>query len=236
MSSTNRGSVRSPLDFYETPAWCVRALWASCPAVRAVSEVYDPACGSGAILLALRDMDRAPWLSLFGSDIDEGRVAAARSAGLWALAHDYLGRTPPAVPVSDSISESCAVVMNPPYSLAEQFVRRTRIMFGGGRGPVAALLRIAFLSSQGRAEWLAKDAPDVYVLPRRPDFTGGGGDSADYAWMVWPAGAARTEGRVRVIPLDACQSTPTEVAADRERKSALRAARKAAEIQEAAHV
>lgn len=218
MSSTNRGAVRSPLDFYETPAWCVRALWSACPDVRGVGAVFDPACGRGAILRALRDMDPAPWLHLVGTDIDPDAVRIARSSGLYAEVADYLS---PELRVAVGVYS--AVVMNPPYSRAEAFVRRA-IDHGQRLWPVAALLRIAFLASQGRAEWLAKDAPDVYVLPRRPDFTGGGGDSADYAWMVWPAGAARTEGRVRVIPLDACQSTPDEVADDRARKAARRAA------------
>lgn len=225
MSSTNRGATRSPLDFYRTPAWCVRALWATCPHLRGVTEVYDPACGDGAILLALRDMDPVPGLHLYGSDVDMDRACEAAVAGFRVKALDYLSTS--AGPMLGYVETRSAVVMNPPYSLAEQFVRRA-LDIGHRARPVAALLRIAFLASQGRADWLATDAPDVYVLPRRPDFTGGGGDSADYAWMVWPAGPARTSGTVRVVPLEHCANTPAEMAAIKTRKAALRAAEKRA--------
>ena len=217
MSSTKRGSTRSPLDFYRTPAWCVRALWATWPDARRVTKVYDPACGDGAILLALRDME--PTLTLFGSDVDQKRVDEAQGRGLLVAAFDYLG-------VDWSLLgedlQPPAIIMNPPYSQAEAFVRRA--LLGPRLRPVAALLRIAFLSSQGREAWLRWDAPDVYVLPRRPDFTGGGGDRTDYAWMVWPEGPSRTLGTIQVIPLAHCQDTPEEEAEMKARKAALREA------------
>lgn len=217
MSSTNRGSTRSPLDFYRTPAWCVRALWATYLDLRRVTEVYDPACGDGAILLALRGVDPAPGLHLYGTDVDPARVAMAHGRGLAVFVHDYLDQQKRSL--VDEGARPPAVVMNPPYSLAEAFIRRA-VGNGARRRPVAALLRIAFLASQGRAEWLAGDAPDVYVLPRRPDFTGCGGDSADYAWMVWPAGPARTSGTVRVVPMQHCADTPAERDEVKARKAA----------------
>jgi hypothetical protein len=39
--------------------------------------------------------------------------------------------------------------------------------------------------------------PDIYVLPNRPDFSGGGGDSCEYAWFVWSPFA---RGSVSVLP------------------------------------
>jgi len=71
-----------------------------------------------------------------------------------------------------------AVVTNPPYSLAEEFARGARVLCP--RAELLFLLRIAFLASAQRlALWRDIGAPDVYVLPNRPSFTGNGTDSAD---------------------------------------------------------
>lgn len=32
--------------------------------------------------------------------------------------------------------------------------------------------------------------PSLFVTPKRPSFTNGGTDSADYAWFVWGLGAS----------------------------------------------
>lgn len=225
MSSTKRGSKkRSPLDFYRTPAWCVRALVSICPDIRQMSEVYDPACGDGAILRALRDLPSGRGFRLYGSDIDSSKVVEARESGLVAEVRDYLIHDDR----QDYFPEQwrAGVVMNPPYSYAEQFVRRA--LGDGDRGrPVAALLSLAFQAGQERSGWLEKDAPDVYVLPKRPDFTGEGGDSSDYAWMVWPAGPPRVCGSTRTVPLPLCAETPEEALESRQRRSVMRAKKKA---------
>ena len=48
------------------------------------------------------------------------------------------------------------------------------------------LLRINFLGSQKRYDFWQQFPPDgLYVLSKRPSFTGKGTDSIDYAWFVW---------------------------------------------------
>ena len=76
-----------------------------------------------------------------------------------------------------------AVIMNPPYKQAMEFVQRARKLMG--RRTVAALLRLSFLESQKRRAFWQENPADVYVLSRRPSFTAGGTDSAAYAWFVW---------------------------------------------------
>ena len=92
-----------------------------------------------------------------------------------------------------------AVVTNPPYSLAEKFIRHARKLCP--HADLVFLLRLAFLASAKRLPlWQDVGIPDVYVLPNRPSFTGGGTDSADYAWFVWRKdGNLGDTGELRIL-------------------------------------
>jgi len=95
---------------------------------------------------------------------------------------------------------------NPPFSLARPFVEHAR----GMADHVVMLLRLNFLASAGRAPWMRQDAPDVYVLPNRPSFTGKGTDSIDYAWFHWGP-QVRSQGALRVLrPLPASERRPKQ--------------------------
>jgi len=74
------------------------------------------------------------------------------------------------------------IITNPPFSLAHEFCDHAL-----DRGnTVVMLLRLNFLGSQKRYAWWKFHEPDaLYVLSKRPDFTGGGGDSCEYAWFCW---------------------------------------------------
>jgi hypothetical protein len=188
MSSTNRGAVRREADAYYTPAWAVHLVVPLVPELADPDAVVvDPACGDGGLLAALQEARAACGLK--GYDLRPEAVDAARARGLlvWfvdALA-GYWGRP-------------AAVVMNPPYSLAMAFVERALAEVRVG-GTVAALLRLGFLASGKRSAFMRSNAPNVYVLSKRPSFTNGGTDSADYAWMVWRAGSPAPFGRVEVL-------------------------------------
>lgn len=81
------------------------------------------------------------------------------------------------------------VVGNPPYKYAEEFVRAGLEALESD-GTMIYLLRLAFLEGQARARGLWKThRPDkVYVLGRRPSFTGNGRtDATAYALYVWYA-------------------------------------------------
>lgn len=163
MSATNRSAVRHPDDFYETPAWCVHRL------LEAVelpfSRWLEPSAGAGAIRSAV---DAFVWRSLVTwTELDIN----PRRAGI--IQEDFL---------SARFDRGFDVVIgNPPFRLAEDFVRRAV-----GLAPVVAfLLRLNWLASAKRADWLQKHTPSIYVLPNRPSFTGKGTDATDYAWFVW---------------------------------------------------
>jgi type I restriction-modification system DNA methylase subunit len=169
MSATNRGSVRSPNDYYRTPPYCTRAILPYI-VVRYGSTVLDPCCGDGAVLDAVKAYH--PGITTCGIEIDAERAATAR--------HDVV--------VGDALDmrwpESSVIITNPPYSLAMQFVQRA-LREVQQWGTVAMLLRLNWLASQKRAAWLRNNTPSVYVLPKRPSFTGGGNDACDYAWFLW---------------------------------------------------
>ena len=79
---------------------------------------------------------------------------------------------------------------NPPYSLAEEFVRRGIEVVNDG-GYVFFLLRLAFLESQRRIDLFKENPPKrVYVLQRRPSFFSANGrtrttDATSYAMFLW---------------------------------------------------
>lgn len=77
--------------------------------------------------------------------------------------------------------ESC-IITNPPFSIAFEFCVRAV----DRANEVWMLLRLNFLASKKRSAWFKTHEPSaLFVLSSRPDFTGGGGDSCDYAWFYW---------------------------------------------------
>ena len=184
MSSTTKKRSDRGLDYYRTPTWCVEAIAPHLPRVPAL----DPCCGDGAILEALHASGWATDL-LDGWEIDRERADVARRKGYGvtlgdALAADHEWWSPQ------------LVVMNPPFSRAEEFVRKSLAETEPVRGTVAALLRLAFLEGKARAEFHREHPSDVFVLSKRPSFTGGKTDSCAYAWLIWAPGRG---GRWSVI-------------------------------------
>jgi hypothetical protein len=176
MSSTTRKRASRGLDFYRTPAWCVAAIAPHLPHVPAL----DPCCGDGAILDALYSCGWGSDL-LDGWEVDKERANAASAKG-------YSVKRADALPLDHEWWSPQLVVMNPPFSRAEAFVRKALAETSGGRGTVAALLRLAFLEGKARAELHREHPSDVYVLSRRPSFVGGKTDSCAYAWFIWGPG------------------------------------------------
>lgn len=86
------------------------------------------------------------------------------------------------------------IITNPPFSLAQEFCDHAI-----RHAPdVIMLLRLNFLGSQKRAKWWTKHEPTaLFVLAERPDFTGDGGDSCEYAWFCW---GARYSGIHHLLP------------------------------------
>lgn len=176
MSSTNRGAERRVDDAYMTPGWCASRLldvWQ--PRGRLLVE---PFAGDGAIVRKIM----GEWVTY---EIRDVKPPSQRHNCC-----DFLT-------VREIDVNVCAVVTNPPFSLAEEGIRHSRYLYPDA--DLVFLLRLNFLGSSGRLPlWRDLGAPDVFVLPNRPSFTGGKTDSCEYAWFVWPP-SKRDFGRIRVL-------------------------------------
>ncbi|HEX5424871.1 MAG TPA: hypothetical protein VFW94_15090, partial [Candidatus Acidoferrales bacterium] len=115
MSQRDSGYARKERDLYETPEWVTMALGPHLPSTDCT--VWEPAAGSGKMVRALSKIG----FDVSASDIDGG--------------YDFLEKSAPR-PVR-------AIITNPPYELATQFIQRA---LGGvpGNGFVAMLLRTDF--------------------------------------------------------------------------------------------
>ena len=200
--SSKHGPAQIPDEHYPTPAWLVDRL------LEAVDlpggHWLEPSAGDGAIIRAVnaRRQD-VQWTAV--------ELRPMRSALLCA-AVDATGKTPaeaykppivhspqdfltlPLSPKTVEITRFAfdVAIGNPPYSLAREFIDRCLCL----AAVVVFPLRLNFLGSEARADWFRKiGMPDVFVTPNRPDYSGNGGDSCEYSWMLWnqvqPARAAQ---------------------------------------------
>ena len=186
MSSTNRGGKRTPADFYPTPAWCVlRALEAmSLPG----GEWLEPCAGDGAIIRATQRTRRdVSWQAIEIRESCKPILKRDLSLHDRVACADFFDWRP--------TQRFDVLFTNPPYSLAEQFLEKGLTLAAN----VVLLLRLNFLASARRADLMRRHAPDVYVLPNRPSFSGRGTDSVEYAWFHWPP-EHRSQGNIRVLP------------------------------------
>ena len=151
---------RRPLDFYPTPPEVTNAFLDFMednigPDFWRGKRVWEPATGNG----AMADELRKRGAIVIETDILTGT--------------DFLSAKTP---------EADFICTNPPFSLAEKFVRRaleTDL-------PFAFLLKSQFWHSKKRFDLFNENKP-VLMLPLtwRPDFTGGGNSMMDCIWCVW---------------------------------------------------
>jgi hypothetical protein len=165
---TNFGQ-REPDDFYATPA---HATWALLRRESFGRAIWEPACGDGAISKVLQ----AAGYKVFSSDLID--------RGYGNVPLDFL----------TSNRKVQNIVTNPPYRLAEAFVRKA---LESTSHKVAMLLKLAFLEGQSRYR-LFQETPlkSVYIFSERVSlYRGGaenrGGGTIAFAWFVWEHGYAR---------------------------------------------
>ena len=161
--------MRDHLDRYYTPD----AVADACVGVldlRGVRSVLEPSVGHGAWVRAIRS--RLPEAHIRSVDLDP----AAKHDSADAIEHGDF---------RDCDCWADLIVGNPPFSEALAHVEHALTLAPA----VGFLLRLAFLEGAGRAAfWRAHPAYEVHVLTQRPSFTGGGTDSAAYAYFVWLRG------------------------------------------------
>ena len=101
------------------------------------------------------------------------------------------------------------IITNPPFSLAQEFIDHAT----ANATTVFMLLRLNFLGSIKRYEWWSNNKPKaIYVLSKRPSFTGNGTDATDYGWFVW-------DKSEKIVPGVHFVKPPSKEQSDRDNKS-----------------
>lgn len=166
----NSGYERRERDFYPTPAWVTYALgekW-SLP-----TEIWEPACGEG-------DMSRA--LTAMGHKVTSTDIEPAPDSG--GKVFDFL---------KDQGIKARAIVTNPPFNLADQFIVRALAVTQSERGLVAMLLPTDFDHAKKRVPLFSehpKFACKIVLTKRIRWFEGRPEDKGkqpmgNHAWFVW---------------------------------------------------
>lgn len=160
MSQRESGYARKERDLYETPEWATKALLPHLPRFGAVLE---PAAATGKMARVLADVAD----TVVSTDIDRG--------------DDFLA--------SVHADEIDAIITNPPYELATEFIEHALGLMKCNRGLVAMLLRTDFDHAKSRARLFA-DCPAFakkLVLTRRIKWfeDSKGQPSFNHAWFVW---------------------------------------------------
>lgn len=167
MSQRDSGYERKERDLYETPEWVTDALIPHLPF--ADFRVWEPACGSGKMVRALRKSGVS--VAKF-TDIDSGA--------------DFMAWDEAAVEVN-------AIITNPPYELATEFCEHALRLMDKRCGVVAMLLRTDFDHAKGRSH-LFRDCPAFakkLVLTKRIVWfepepgAKGKSPSFNHAWFIW---------------------------------------------------
>jgi SAM-dependent methyltransferase len=176
---------RQEQDYYPTPDWLIHTtLIRTAIAVQPSNTFYilDPGAGKGEWGKFIKL--QYPMAYLIGVDPnhapEQGSIEAA-SYDKW-ISDDYLEILP------DYVFD--LVIGNPPYILAEEFVRHSMTLLKPG-GSVVFLLRLAFLEGQARGEsfWRKYPLHDLPICSKRPSFTGNGKtDATAYAVYHWIKG------------------------------------------------
>lgn len=167
----NTAYKRNESDYYPTPPEATQALLDFLDIPRG-TVIWEPACGEGHMVQVL-ERNR---LKVIATDIQGGT--------------DFLTAEMP--------RNTEWIITNPPFSLAEQFIRKC----AEHNKPFALLLKSQYWHAAKRTPLYWEITPE-YVLPLtwRPDFLfktrGKGAPLMDVIWCVWKPNATTT----KYIPL-----------------------------------
>jgi len=176
--------ARLPDDAYFTPPALALEICRRLSFLFSVERILEPSAGTGSFVAAARQV--WPTAKIAAIDLHERHEEACLAAFATRFdALDFLQLRGSALVRAD------LVLGNPPYSLAEEFVRHALSGIEVG-ATVAFLLRLSFLGSKGRLLGLFKEHPLRYLIPvaGRPSFTPNRKtDQMEYGVFVWTKGA-----------------------------------------------
>jgi hypothetical protein len=162
LSQRDSGYERKPRDLYETPQWVTEAL---IPHLRRpLGCVWECAAGNGKMVAPLK----AAGLRVVWSDIADG--------------DDFLQQVA-------LLGDAEAIITNPPYELATEFIDHALQFMERAGGVVAMLLRTDFDHAKTRARLFAgcPSFSKKLVLTRRIKWFehSKGQPSFNHAWFIW---------------------------------------------------
>lgn len=189
MSSTARGGVRNVSDYYVTPPEEIDRFLTEMLKVEPnflYGSILDPCAGGDATVgMSYPDvLQKRGITDITTMDIREDSLASIKGT---YLAYKFNKKF-------DSI------ISNPPFALAEEFIRKALIDVKPNGGYVTYLLRLNFFGSKKRMPLWKEHMPTYcFVHPERMSFTGGGTDSIEYMHAVWITGHKPKYTELRII-------------------------------------
>ena len=172
MSATNRGTKRIKSDFYATPKDCIQNFLDNYGAIN--GRVLEPSAGNGNIAEVVKNNGKNTITSV---ELRSEEVENLRAVSSEVVIGDFLE--------FKTDEKFDYIIGNPPYSLAQEFLEKCfEIAYEKTR--IIMLLRTNFLESKKRyGFWQKHPVNALYVLSKRPSFTGKGTDATSYSWFVW---------------------------------------------------
>jgi hypothetical protein len=173
LSATNRGSKRVEADFYPTPISVIQTFLSNYKIKD--GTILEPCAGNGNFIKAIREFGYDNYI--IANELRENESNNLIESGANKVyTYNFL---------ENEINEyPTTIITNPPYSLAEEFVKKCKEQFP--KSEIIMLLRLAFLESKKRFSfWQQYPVNKLYILSQRPSFTGHGTDATAYAWFVW---------------------------------------------------
>jgi hypothetical protein len=154
-------------DSWPTPACLITALINDVLPALPVGPVWDPACGTGGIVTALRNAGR----QVLANDLWSDNPAARR---------DFLIDDPPR-------TDLAAIVRNPPFVLLDEFITRgLEHLEAGITQSLVLLLRNDHLTAKSRAAMLGR-ASEIRMCVWRPRWIADSTTSPrwSFCWVTW---------------------------------------------------
>ena len=158
------------LDDFPTPPWATRALceWLMKWGADSSDDIIEPACNRGHMVAALLEY------------FDKVAASDVHDYGYGYKIHDYVSGDPP---------RGDWTITNPPFRLAEQFIRQG--LKASSKG-AAVIVRTAFLEGVGRYRGLFSIHPPSDILQfservvmHKGKLTATGSTATSYCWIVW---------------------------------------------------
>lgn len=183
------------LEAYETPRWTIESVL---DVELTTQLILDPCCGLGAIANVCIESG----LDVEAIDIEDWEPRFPNQPG------PHIGYS-----VCDFLDwrgdlSGVTVIMNPPFSLAEEFVARSQVL---GARKIICFQRQAWRESAARRLWWESNPPArVWVCGSRAtcwrfdlldsDLTKRSGSSVSMAWYVWERGHKGAEVTSAIYP------------------------------------